>query len=119
VAHAGGAEHTARYDINQHSVLTRSTLPSCKYEDGSGGARPCSWDVHKHDGNGVGLAYIVHKDLSVHYVWLWQKPYGSEWRWVGDKWAKRLGGHRDWSRCVIRVADTTRVRCPDGHHWVS
>ena len=54
----------ARYVIGPAGYLRYSSLPSCRFEDGSGqpvrgGNRNCSWNVHRGDGNGRGDQYLV------------------------------------------------------------
>lgn len=41
---------------------TRIVLPSCKFEDGSGGPLPCRWDAGYvgPDSNGIGLSFDVY-----------------------------------------------------------
>lgn len=119
---------SARFLVSPRGVVLHSSLRHCAYEDGSGGPRPCTWNVGtRRDGNGRGLAYKVRRDFSVRYVWA-ESPAGDGWRWVGERMAGKLGdrftrpGDRRsvaaWQRCVIRHADTTRVKCPDGSRYV-
>lgn len=118
-----GYAATPHIETNAHGVVTYSNLPSCKYEDGSGGRRPCSWNVNEGDGNGIGLAYWVSKSGHTNYVWahspMIDRPH---FRWVHSDEADALAesGYphattRHWERCIIRHGDGRAVvRCPNG-----
>ena len=118
---------SARFLLSPRGVVLHSSLPHCRFEDGSGGRRPCTWNVGPRvDGNGIGLAYKVRRDMSVRYVWA-ASPAVDEWRWVGRSLAYRLLGHftspgerrsvTQWQRCVVRRDGTMRVKCPDGARY--
>jgi hypothetical protein len=50
----------ARVVIGPHRWVHFTSLPHCTFEDGSGGPRPCTWNVGRPiDGNGIGRAYVV------------------------------------------------------------
>ena len=114
---------SARFVVGPRGVVRHSSLPHCRYEDGSGGPRPCTWNVGRRvDGNGIGLAYKVRRDLTARYVWP-RSPAVDGWRWVTDTEARRLAQRATrasgrsvtaWRRCVVRPHDTRRVKCPDG-----
>ena len=117
---------SARFVLSPRGVVLHSSLPHCAYEDGSGGRRPCTWNVGRPvDGNGIGLAYKVRRDMSVRYVWP-TSPAVDGWRWVSERQARRLAGRftrpaerrsvAAWQRCVLRD-DGTRVRCADGDRY--
>lgn len=118
---------SARFVLSPRGVVLHSSLPHCTHEDGSGGPRPCTWNVGRRvDGNGIGLAYKVRRDMTVRYVWP-EPPAVNGWRWVGERTARRLArlltrpserrSTIAWQRCVTRHhGTTTRVRCPDGAH---
>ena len=115
---------SARWLVGPRGVVLHSTLPHCRHEDGSGGRRPCTWNVGRRtDGNGGGLAYKVRRDMSVRYVWA-TRPTVAGWRWVSLREARRLAREvtgprerrsvRGWQRCVIRHGTLTWVKCADG-----
>lgn len=117
---------SARFVLSPRGVVLHSSLPHCAYEDGSGGRRPCTWNVGRRvDGNGIGLAYKVRRDMSVRYVWP-TSPAVDGWRWVSERQARRLAGRfirpaerrsvAAWQRCVLRH-DGTRARCADGARY--
>jgi hypothetical protein len=119
---------SARFVVGPRGVVRHSSLPHCAHEDGSGGPRPCTWNIARPaDGNGRGLAYMVRRDFSARYVWA-SSPTGAGWRWVDESLARRLarrftrpGDRRStaaWQRCVVRYGDTTRIRCPEGRRYV-
>jgi hypothetical protein len=121
---ARGWSVSARFLVGPRAVVRHSSLPHCRFEDGSGGPRPCTWNVGPRvDGNGIGLAYKVRRDMSARYVWP-RSPAVDGWRWVTVGEAHRLAvratwlsGRRSvtaWQRCVVRPGHTGRVRCPDG-----
>ena len=46
-----------------------TSLPHCANEDGSGGPRPCTWNVGPGvDGNGYGRALWVDRTGGIHYL---------------------------------------------------
>lgn len=121
--------HTGRLWVSPHGVVQHSTLPHCRYENGSGGGEanlPCTWNVGPpRNGNGHGLAYWVGRDHRGHYVWNLDPTIGTERRWVtrelADALAEGAGPHADtrpWERCVFTARGPEglriRVRCPDG-----
>jgi hypothetical protein len=58
--------------LTSHAVVVSSTLPTCFYEDGSGGPRPCTWNVGPQYQPADGLQYWVSGtplNLEAHYVW--------------------------------------------------
>lgn len=123
-----GYSVSARFVLSPRGVVLHSSLPHCRFEDGSGGRRPCTWNVGpRTDGNGVGLAYKVRPDMTVRYVWD-ASPAVDGWRWVSERRARRLVSRitrpaqqrsvTAWQRCVIRRDATTRVKCPDGGRYV-
>lgn len=120
---------SARFVVGPRGVVLRSSLPHCRYEDGSGGPRPCTWNIGRRiDGNGIGLAYKVRRDMTVRYVWP-ESPAVRGWRWVGQRQARRLARQFTrpaqrrsldaWQRCVLRHGATTRVKCLDGDRYRS
>ena len=122
-----GYSVSARFVLSPRGVVLHSSLPHCRFEDGSGGRRPCTWNVGpRTDGNGVGLAYKVRPDMTVRYVWD-VSPAVNAWRWVSERQARRLQSRftrpaerrsvSAWQRCVIRHESTTRVKCPDGARY--
>lgn len=106
--------------VDRKQVVHYSDLDSCVYEDGSGGAKPCSWNfAGSHDGNGIGAAYWTDRKDRTHYVWP-ADPTGSGWRWMSESedhtYDAALHPKR-WRRCVILETEkSTRVRCADGEH---
>lgn len=120
---------SARFVLSPRAVVLHSSLPHCTDEDGGRGPRPCTWNVGRRiDGNGIGLAYKVRRDMTVRHVWA-ESPAVNGWRWVGERRARRLAGHftrpaqrrslAAWQRCVIRHGGTTWVKCPDGRRYGS
>jgi hypothetical protein len=120
---------SARFVLSPRGVVLHSSLPHCRSEDGSGGRRPCTWNVGRRvDGNGVGLAYKVRRNMTARYVWA-ESPIVAGWRWVGERQAHRLARHftrpsqrrsvTAWQRCVVRHAGTTWVKCSDGTRYGS
>jgi hypothetical protein len=84
--------------INEHGVVTASSLPTCTIENGSSGPLPCTWNVGPNAGSG--LSYWVGTQGNYGYVW-----NGSP-----------LTGSRHWStdrpRCYL---DSSGVgHCPNG-----
>ena len=111
---------SARFVVGPRGVVRHASLPHCRFEDGSGGPRPCTWNVGRRvDGNGVGLAFKVRRDMTARYVWP-RSPVANGWRWLTQGEARRLATRPAgrsvivWRRCVVRPDDTRRVRCPDG-----
>lgn len=117
-SHAGG-----RLILGTHRVVQRSTLPHCDAEDFPT-VLPCTWNVGSSvDGNGRGLAYWADSSNRVHYVWASDPRHGA-WHWVGKGWASAMRSDktlapRRWKACIIRVADTTVIRCADGSRFTS
>lgn len=53
----------------QHRHPAVETMPHCANEDGSGGPRPCTWNVGPGpDGNGYGRPLWVDARGGVHYL---------------------------------------------------
>lgn len=114
-------------DITKHGVVVSSSLPHCKFEDGSGGPRPCTWNIgHRADGNGIGLAYWIGKHGHTHYVWA-TSPRTGEWRWVSREMADALaeGEHPEirWERCVHRPRHNhphqITIKCANGRTYTA
>lgn len=121
VSEAHGTIHTARLDVNRHALVQRTTLPHCRYEDGSGQASACTWNVGPgRDGDGKGLAYWVGHDDRAHYVWSTDPVVSHPARsWVGKAAARVLSvytnPHRNWHRCWLAPhGDVAKVACPNG-----
>lgn len=113
--------------VNRHRVVLGSSLAHCHYEDGSGGPRPCTWNVGQPvDGNGIGLAYWVGRHFHVHYVWAHSPVQGHP----ANHWLTRRervefrhhadgNHHRPWNRCYLHTAGTDRVNCPNGDWYTT
>jgi hypothetical protein len=111
--------------VDRHGVVVRSSLKHCKYEDGSGGKLPCTWNIgRKVDGNGEGLAYWISKRGHTHYVWAVDPVrynVGPPLHWVSSGLADALAEGpnpawaREWEQCVTRGTTHRLVICPDGY----
>lgn len=122
---------TPTITVDSHKVVQSSTLPSCAYEDGSGGPLPCSWNLNEDtwqtdgDGNKRGLAYFVTgtpRHMTYHYVWDGQ-PNVHGWHFIGRHDARIMGTYwhstKWWRACVTRIDNGYRsVKCPDGWGYV-
>jgi hypothetical protein len=98
--------------VSRRGVVLFSNLPRCLDEDAGRGPIPCSWNFDALDGFGGGDAFYVtgsRRDQKVHYVWA-EDPTVGAWRWLTRR--ERVQTDRG-RRCVIKVAATTRVRCPN------
>lgn len=107
-----------RLILGAHRVVKRSVLPHCATEDSVG---PCTWNIgHPVDGNGRGLAFWNGTRGRSHYVWATDPRHGR-WHWVNSAWADAMAESgepgattRNWQACIIRIGDTTFIRCADG-----
>jgi hypothetical protein len=81
--------------LSNHRVVLGTNLPSCVNEDSTDG--PCSWNVNHHDGNGVGLSFIVKADGQRVYVWPEDPRYGDETHWVNARMRHFIEVNYDWT----------------------
>lgn len=102
--------------VNRHRVVLGSSLAHCHYEDGSGGPRPCTWNVGQPvDGNGIGLAYWVGRRAHVHYVWAHSPVASGRWAWVNRHGART---YHVTIHCAVRVAGHhPAIKCPNGRRF--
>jgi hypothetical protein len=124
---ARGWEITGRFVISPRAIVAHESLPHCRYEDGSGQASACTWNLGPRiDGNGVGLAYIVRRDDTARYVWP-SNPRVDSWYWVTRSAALTVHLRHDyprrtsWRECVGRtrfVSGDFVVKCPNGFRRV-
>lgn len=112
IAHAAPAGLT----VTRHGVVTSSALPHCREEDGSGGPRPCTWNVGPgQDGNGYGLAYWVGRHGHVHYIWATDPTASGRWSWVNRHGART---YHVTTRCAVRTAGhRPAIKCPNGRRF--
>ena len=95
---------------NSHGVVTFNNLPHCANEDGSGGTRPCTWNIPLGtDGDGVGLQYWIDGQGND------SSQYKAVYVWSPTP----IQGNRRWStvypRCWINDTITPpSSRCPNG-----
>jgi len=107
-----------RLVVGPHGVVRMSHLPHCRYEDGSGTASACTWNVgHRIDGNGIGAAYWIgngNRDHT-HYVWS-GSPLRRGWHWATS--ADRMASGMDRT-CIVRNGTTVTsglvARCAGGN----
>lgn len=91
-----------------------STYPTCQDEDSLG----CVWTADE-SGNERGLTFLAHTDGTVTYLF---DTVPAGWSRLDTGWVEAMAGEdegRDFTLCVIEVADTTTVVCPDGWTWNS
>jgi hypothetical protein len=103
-----------RLVVNPHSVVKFNRLPHCTTEDGVGQG-PCTWNIGRTDGNGVGAAYWVDRRDRVHYVWR-QAPR-NPWRWPTPT-EQQFYDITPNTQIALGIAHEF-FRTPDGDSWGS